>query len=123
MPNTNEPTALTWDTIGGEVAEAVKRLGNGEDLDLGRKIHGWPVMSGHGEMILWVESYQWMYLDNGSREPRRYRLVGRYTGFVGTEKGKEVTSAFPFNQPGRVMEFETEQEVRDLLTKLSYGRL
>lgn len=123
MHNTNEPRTLNWDTVGGEVAESVKRLENGEVLDLGRKIEGNPVMSAYGEVILWVESYQWMYLDDGSREPRRYRLVGRYTGFVGTEKGKEVTSAFPFNQPGRVMEFETEQEARDLLVKRSYGRL
>lgn len=120
MHNTNEPRTLDWGTVGGEVAESVKRLESGEVLDLGRKIHGQPVMSAYGEVILWVESYQWMYLDDGSREPRRYRLVGRYTDSVDSEKGD---APYPFDQPGRVMEFGTEQEVRDLLTKRSYGRL
>jgi hypothetical protein len=120
MHNTNEPRTLDWDTVGGEVAELVKHLEDGKDIALGFKIHGQPVMSADGEVILWVESYQWQCMGDGSREPRRYRLMGRYTDSVDSEKGDVP---YPFDQPGRVMEFGTEQEVRDLLTKRSYGRL
>lgn len=129
MTNTFEPYTITWDALGGEAAESVKRLENGNVLDLGRKIHGHPVVAYDGT-VLWIESFQWMIQTDGSREPRRYRLMGR-TDAPGLVKGPngqwvkngKVTLSFPFDQAGRVMEFDTEQGARDLLVKRAEGRI
>jgi len=109
-----EPRNVSWeDVIGAPVPEPSDSLG------LGHKIHGSPVKAYDGA-ILWVESYQWQILPDGSREPRRYRVMGLIDKAVGDGKR---TEPFPFDSPGLVMEYGTEQEARDLLVKRAHGRV
>ena len=108
-----EPRVITWGEIGYANDSQPDTLG------LGRKHHGYPVRA-HDGVILWVESYQWKILPDGSRELPRYRVVGR----IDESRAGELTEQpYPFDKPGEVLEFSSEQEARDLLIKRAYGRI
>lgn len=108
-----EPRQITWSEIGYTNDSQPDTLG------LGRKQHGYPVRAYDG-VILWVESYQWQILPDGSRELPRYRVVGRMDNATGTDVTEQP---FPFDKPGMVMEFSSEQEARNLLVKRAHGRI
>lgn len=90
---------ITWEEIEPLIVDYTDSTGT-----LGRRQHGYPVRGVEG--VYWVESYQWKIRDDGSREPRRYRFVRL--------EGDDVV-AFPFRDPARVLEFDTEQDARDAL--------
>lgn len=79
---------------------------------LGLRTHGMPVRV--QDRLMWVESYQWQLMPDGSREPVRYRVV-RTDGVGGVEP-------FPFHRPGHVLEHRTEQDARDSLVVLARAR-
>jgi hypothetical protein len=107
-----EAKVMTWEELDYDPAVACA-------LGLGYKTHGNPVRAYDG-IILWVESFQWQILPDGSRETRRYRVSALMdTPLI---DGRTVES-FPFNKPGLVLEFDTEQEARYLLVKRVKGKI